>query len=79
MTGRIDVLCVIYDAINVLDGEGLDNLASNLSTAADVIRELMASGDECAMRLSLLMKHSEDLVAHMRICDALSAAQGIET
>lgn len=79
MTVRVDVLWVINDAINVLDRDGFVHLASNLSDVADVVRELMGAGDECAMRLSMLMKHSDDLVAHMRICDALSAAQGIET
>lgn len=79
MTKNVDVLDAIYSAVSVIDDEGFEQLASNLSTAGDAVRELMAAADECAVRLSLLMKHSEDLVAHMRICDALSAAQGIET
>ena len=50
--------------------------APRLEAAISVIEELLSSADECAMYLSMSMQHTHELVAHMRICAALVAAQG---
>lgn len=44
--------------------------------ALAAIEELAAAADECGVRLSMSMANTEDLMAHMRLCQALAQLGG---
>jgi hypothetical protein len=57
------------DAFNTYTATGLT--PSELSAQRD---ELLAALENCAERLGIHMKHSEDLIVHMQACKAITNA-----
>lgn len=82
---RVNVLAEMEDAAKYFKtiaretGSTLDHIrADAMKMAADAVSELIDAAGECRVRLPISMTHTEDLVAHMRLCRALEQMSDLD-